>query len=84
MKNGKPGGNFTHEVGPMHEGIVDVERPDDAEVAARMHNHYEGVKARQVNCDNRVAMMEQIWSTGLRILGEEDLQGLPVPAAAAI
>jgi len=49
-----------------------------------MHNHYEGVKARQMHCDARVVMMEQIWGTGLRIVCEDDLQGLPTPAAAAI
>ncbi len=84
IANGKPGVHPEYEVVPMHEGIDGAERPDDVEVAARMHNHYEGVKARQVNCDARVVMMEQIWGTGLQIISEEDLQGLPTPAAAAI
>ena len=55
----------------------DLFRPNDDEVAERLTNRYVGIGIRAAKCDLRVDMMELIYGTGLTIVSQEDLVGLP-------
>ena len=65
------------EIVPEQMNMDDLYRPDDDEVAERLTNRYTGIGIRAARCDLRVAMMEMIFGTGLRIVSAEDLIGLP-------
>jgi hypothetical protein len=69
---------FEMEVVPDHVNIESPFRPTDAEVFDRLHNRCTGIAQRAVSCDTRVRMMNLIWGTGLQIVGQCDLIGLPL------
>lgn len=65
------------EIIPEQMNMDELYRPDDDEVAERLTNRYLGIGIRAARSDLRVEMMELILGTGLRIVSEEDLVGLP-------
>jgi hypothetical protein len=69
---------FEMEVVPDHVNIDSPFRPTDADVIDRLNNRYTGIAQRAVTCDTRVRMMNLIWGTGLQIMGQNDLIGLPL------
>jgi hypothetical protein len=65
------------EVVPDHVNIDSPFRPTDADVIDSSLC-YTGIAQRAVTCDTRVRMMNLIWGTGLQIMGQNDLIGLPL------
>jgi hypothetical protein len=65
------------EVVPDHVNIDSPFRPTDADVIDSSLC-YTGIAQRAVTCDTRVRMMNLIRGTGLQIMGQNDLIGLPL------
>ena len=75
---------FEIEVIPDHVNIESPFRPTDADVIDRLNNRYAGIAQKAVSSDIRVRMMNEIWGTGLQIMGQTDLIGLPLIEAESL
>lgn len=63
---------------PDHVNIESPFRPTDTEVMDRLNNCYNDIAERAALNDIKNGMMEKIWETGLQVVGQEDLIGLPL------